>query len=87
LSGFEKIGIVTGYRHADGSPAGVNDMGVPGLQPEIEYHPGWSESVRDVRYVKSLPSAARAYLDRLANVTGVPIALVSVGPERAAFAA
>jgi adenylosuccinate synthase len=87
LSGFEQIGLVTGYRHADGSPAGVDDMGEPGLTAEIEYHPGWTENVRDVRHVKSLPSNARAYLDRLANVTGVPIALVSVGPERAAFAA
>jgi len=87
LSGFERIGIVTGYRHADGSPAGVEAMGEPGLQTEIEYHPGWAESVREVRYVKNLPSAARAYLDRLANVTGVPVALVSVGPERTAFAA
>ena len=87
LSGFDRIGIVTGYRHADGSPAGVDDMGEPGLQTEIEYHPGWTESVREVRQVKNLPSAARAYLDRLANVSGVPVALVSVGPERTAFAA
>ena len=69
LSGFERVGIVTGYRHADGSPAGVDAMGEPGLQTEIEYHPGWAESVREVRHVKNLPSAARAYLDRLANVT------------------
>ena len=87
LSGFERIGIVTGYRHADGSPAGIEAMGEPGLQTEIEYHPGWAESVREVRHVKNLPSTARAYLDRLANVTGVPVALVSVGPERTAFAA
>jgi adenylosuccinate synthase len=87
LSGFDQVGIVTGYRHADGSPAGVDSMGEPGLTPEIEYHPGWSESVRDIRHVKNLPSAARAYLDRLAKVSGVPIALVSVGPERTAFAA
>jgi adenylosuccinate synthase len=62
-------------------------MGEPGLTPEIEYHPGWTENVREVRDVRFLPAAARAYLDRLANVSGVPIALVSVGPERAAFAA
>jgi adenylosuccinate synthase len=87
LSGFDRVGIVTGYRLPDGSEAGIEAMGVPGMEPIIEYHQGWSESVRDVRYVKSLPSAARAYLDRLANVSGVPIALVSVGPERTAFAA
>ncbi len=87
LSGFDRVGIVTGYRHADGSPAGVESLGEPGLQTDIEYHPGWSENVRDVRLVQNLPNAARAYLDRLANVAGVPIALVSVGPERTAFAA
>jgi len=87
LSGFDRVGIVTGYRHSDGSPAGVEAMGEPGLKPEIEYHPGWSENIREVRHVKNLPRDARAYLDRLANVTGVPVALVSVGPERTAFAA
>jgi adenylosuccinate synthase len=61
-------------------------MGELGLKPEIEYHPGWAESIREVRSVKTLPKEARAYLDRLANVAGVPIALVSVGPERTAFA-
>ena len=87
LSGLDRVGLVTGYRHADGTPAGVESMGEPGLQVEIEYHPGWSENVREVRQVKNLPSAARAYLERLANVAGVPVALVSVGPERTAFAA
>lgn len=86
LSGFERVGIVTGYRHADGSPAGIESIGEAGLTPEIEYHPGWTESVREVRLVQNLPIAARAYLERMANVAGVPIALVSVGPERAAFA-
>jgi adenylosuccinate synthase len=87
LSGLDQVGLVTGYRHADGTPAGVESTGEPGLQTEIEYHPGWSENVREVRELKNLPSAARAYLNRLANVTGVPVALVSVGPERTAFAA
>ena len=31
LSGFDRIGLVTGYRHADGSPAGIEAMGEPGL--------------------------------------------------------
>ncbi len=87
LSGLERVGIVTGYRRADGSPAGIEAIGEPGLTPEIEYHPGWPEDLREVRRVKNLPFAARAYLDRLANVSGVPVALVSVGPERTAFAA
>jgi adenylosuccinate synthase len=81
------VGMVTGYLHADGSPAGIEALGEPGLKPQVEYHPGWAESLREVRHIQNLPRAARAYLDRLANVTGVPVALVSVGPERTAFAA
>jgi adenylosuccinate synthase len=86
LSGFDRIGVVTGYRHADGTPAGVEAMGEPGLLVDITEQPGWSEDIRDVREVKNLPSAARSYIEFMTNVCGVPIALVSVGPERSAFA-
>ena len=86
LSGFERIGIVTGYRHADGTPAGVAAIGEPDLQVEVEEHAGWSEEIRGVRRIADLPAAARAFLDRLASLTGVPIAAVSVGPERSAIA-
>jgi adenylosuccinate synthase len=58
----------------------------PDLQVEVEEHPGWSEDLRGVRQLASLPSRARAFLERLAKVTGVPIPAVSVGPERSALA-
>ncbi len=87
LSGFERIGIVTGYRHAaDGAPASIAAIGEPDLQVEVEEHPGWGEDVREVRRIGALPRAARSYLDRLAELTGTPIAAVSVGPERSAIA-
>jgi adenylosuccinate synthase len=86
LSGFERLGIVTGYRHADGTPCGVEGMTDPGLQVEVEEHPGWSEDLRGVRRIADLPAAARAFLDRLAALTGVPVAAASVGPERSALA-
>jgi adenylosuccinate synthase len=58
----------------------------PGLQVEVEEHPGWSEDLRGVRRIADLPAAARAFLDRLAALTGVPVAAASVGPERSALA-
>ena len=68
------------------------ERGIRYFDTAPSYGDGASERVlglglREVRRVKNLPFAARAYLDRLANVTGVPVALVSVGPERTAFAA
>ncbi len=86
LSGFERLGIVTGYRRADGTPCGVEGLADPGLQVEIEEHPGWADEIRGVRRIAELPAAARSFLDRLAAVTGVPVLAASVGPERSALA-
>ena len=86
LSGFDQIGVITGYRHADGTPAGAEAMNEPGLTVDLTYQPGWHEDIRGVRSVKNLPSAARSYIASMTNVCGVPVALVSVGPERSAFA-
>jgi adenylosuccinate synthase len=86
LSGFDPIGLVMGYRRADGSRTGFEAVGEPGLQVEVESLPGWTEDLRDIRHIKNLPSNAQAYLGRLANEMGVPVTLVSVGPERTAFA-
>jgi adenylosuccinate synthase len=86
LSGFERLGIVTGYSRADGTPCGVEGLADPGLQVEVEEHPGWDVEIRDVRRIADLPAAARAFLDRLASVTGVPVFAASVGPERSALA-
>jgi adenylosuccinate synthase len=86
LSGFERIGIVTGYRRADGRPCGAQAMADADLQVDVTYYPGWSEDIRDVRHVRDLPAAAQRYVEAIAGLLGVPIVLISVGPERAAFA-
>jgi len=85
LSGFERIGIVTGYR-SDGRPAGFGAAGEPGLTVEVEEMPGWDEPIHDVRRIAALPAAARAYVARVGELLGVPVDLVSVGPERAQLA-
>ncbi|HEY0395510.1 MAG TPA: adenylosuccinate synthase [Candidatus Elarobacter sp.] len=86
LSGFERLGIVTGYRRADGTPGGIEAIGDPGLRVETEEHPGWSDDLRGVRRIADLPAAARSFLDRIAELTGVAVAAASVGPERSALA-
>ena len=75
LSGFERIGLVTGYRRADGSPAGMEAVLEPGLEPVVEELPGWSEDLRDCKHIKNLPRNAQAYLGRLANELSVPVTL------------
>ncbi len=86
LSGFDRLGIVTGYRRADGSPCGIESIGEPGLTVDTEEHPGWTDDLRGVRKIADLPAKARAFVDRIAELTGVPVRAISVGPERSAFA-
>lgn len=52
------------------------------VTPIYETLPGWEAEIRGAKSLKDLPSAARAYLDRLAELVGRPIELVSVGPDR-----
>jgi adenylosuccinate synthase len=47
-----------------------------------EDFPGWTDSTFGVKRWEDLPSNARRYLERLVEVVGVPIAIVSTGPER-----
>jgi adenylosuccinate synthase len=85
LTGFERVGIVTGYR-VGGHSAGFSDAAEPDLQTDVEELPGWSESIAGCRRIADLPAAARAYLQRLQEILGVPIEMVSVGRERSQLA-
>jgi adenylosuccinate synthase len=85
LTGFERIGIVTGYR-VGGKPVGFSAAGVPGLELDIEYVEGWNDDISHVRRIGDLPLAARAYVQRIEEILGVPIEFVSVGPERSELA-
>ena len=44
--------------------------------------PGWAEYISGVRRWEDLPERARAYVDLLEDLTGTPVEMVSVGPER-----
>ena len=57
-----------------------------GLEVEVEELPGWSEPIRGYRSIGELPKAARTYVERVRELLGVPIDLVSVGRERTQLA-
>jgi adenylosuccinate synthase len=81
LSGFERVGIVTQYR-LNGKPASFAAAGHPRLETEVETLPGWSAALDACRSLSDLPPAARRYVERIGEVLGVPVELVSVGRER-----
>jgi adenylosuccinate synthase len=85
LSGFERIGIVTGYK-SSGQPADFGQVGMPGLEVEVEELEGWSEPIQDVRRIAELPKAAQRYVARLEELLTAPVEIVSVGRERTQLA-
>jgi adenylosuccinate synthase len=84
LDGLPTVRLCTGYRF-DGTITDILPFGadeVARCEPVYEDFPGWNESTFGVRRWEDLPASARRYLQRLSEVTGVPIDLVSTGPER-----
>lgn len=84
MDGIESINICVGYeldgKKIDLLPVGADD--VAGCKPIYETVPGWTESTFGVKTWGALPKNAQNYLKRLEAVCGVPIAIVSTGPER-----
>ncbi len=84
LSGIDPLRIAIGYRIDGGEIDDLSDVGDAWdrVEPVWEEHPGWSEPLADARRLEDLPARARAYLDRISELAGAPVALVSVGPDR-----
>jgi adenylosuccinate synthase len=85
LDTLPEIGLCTAYRMPDGEivsefPADTWSLGE--VTPVLEWFPGWQSETREARSLEALPSAARRYLDRIVEVTGAPLDMVSVGTRR-----
>ena len=84
LSGLKTIHLCTAYRSAGQLytelPHGPADL--ESYSPVYEELPGWEQEIRSVRGWEDLPGRARAYILRIEELSGVPVRLVSVGPER-----
>ncbi len=84
LSGFREIRICVAYeyegRRLEYPPQKEGGLGM--ALPVYESMPGWSESLDGCTSFAQLPAAARAYVQRLEELSGVPVTLVSVGPDR-----
>ena len=84
LSGVESIPLCVAYevdgQRVDRWPSSAAVLAR--ATPIYEHFPGWTEPIYDVRSLAGLPDAARRYVNAVEELAGVPIVLVSVGPER-----
>jgi adenylosuccinate synthase len=84
LDGMDTVQIATGYKlngqSTDILPVGAEELG--GCQPVYETLPGWKESTVGLDRYEKLPRAAQKFLERIGEVCGVPVDLISTGPDR-----
>jgi len=86
LDGLEELKICVGYKLPDGSTSDLPPMAAEDyekVEPIYETMSGWSESTVGVTSHDKLPQAALAYIARLEALTGVPVDIISTGPDRA----
>ena len=84
LSELDEINVCTAYeingQRTTNFPSHVDDLRC--AKPVYETLKGWREEITEVKRVEDLPANARAYLDRLSQLVGRPVEVVSVGPDR-----
>ena len=84
LDGLDSLKLCTGYRlhgkHVDIFPVGAEEAAA--CEPMYEEMPGWTEPTVGVKLMKDLPANAQAYVKRIEELVGVPVDMVSTGPDR-----
>ena len=84
LDGLDTVRVAVGYKvgneRRDILPVGAEALAI--CEPIYEEHPGWKESTVGAKTLEQLPRAARTYLERLEQLVGAPVAIISTGPDR-----
>jgi adenylosuccinate synthase len=84
LGGLETLNICTGYKYKgkvmDTFPADLDILA--SCEPVYETHPGWTEDISSVKTFRDLPLNAKRYVQRVEELTRVPVDIVSVGAGR-----
>lgn len=85
LDGLEEVKVCIGYEDVEGNKIHglpCDSEGWEGLRPVYETLPGWQQTTAGVKSLDELPVAARNYISRLEQLMGVPVDIISTGPDR-----
>ncbi|KSU59079.1 adenylosuccinate synthetase [[Bacillus] enclensis] len=84
LTGIETLKICVAYKYKgeimEEFPANLNILAE--CDPVYEELPGWTEDITGCKTLSELPENARHYLERVSQLTGIPLSIFSVGPDR-----
>lgn len=84
LTGIKSLKICVAYKYKGETineyPASLKVLAE--CEPVYEELPGWEEDITSVRNLNELPDNARHYIERISQLTGIPLSIFSVGPDR-----
>ncbi|GKU83864.1 adenylosuccinate synthase [Niallia sp. NCCP-28] len=84
LTGIETLKICVAYKYKGTTmeefPASLKTLAE--CEPVYEELPGWTEDITGCKSLSELPANARHYLERVSQLTGIPLSIFSVGPDR-----
>lgn len=85
LDGLKEVKICTSYCMPNGQEVYTTPLTAEnweGIKPIYETLPGWRESTIGMKLFKNLPAAAHQYIKRIEEITGIPVDIISTGPDR-----
>ncbi len=84
LAGLPEVSVCIGYKvgsqELDEPPIDPDD--IERAEPIYQTFPGWDRLPSDAKSIDALPRTARAYVESISKLAGVPFCLVSIGPDR-----
>lgn len=84
LTGLDAVKICTAYKYKGEmlSEFPSSRKVLSECEPHYEEYPGWKEDISGAQKYEDLPDNAKKYLERLSEVSGVPVDIISIGPKR-----
>jgi adenylosuccinate synthase len=82
LCGFDKLLVATSYKYKGQITTEVPFDTMAAVEPVYTELPGWKTDIRKARDKKELPQELRNYVSFIEEKTGIPVTVISVGPDR-----
>jgi adenylosuccinate synthase len=82
MSGFKSIKICTSYKVNGKASLEIPFSAESHIKPIYTELPGWESVISGIREYNKLPESLKLFIEFIENQTGVPVTMVSVGPDR-----
>ena len=82
LDGLEKVKICTSYNSSKSFEELIETMDIEDAQPQYLELEGWSEPTAGITQFDDLNANAKAFVEKVEEISGVPVIMISTGPKR-----